>query len=876
MLPCVCSLILAAASALVDSSAHAAGASAMEVRAVRTPSSVTVDGTLSEAAWQSAPVETTFIMRDPVENGRPSQRTEVRVLFDDDAIYVGARMYDTAPDSIIARLSRRDVGVPADKFTVYLDPYHDQRSGYYFQINAAGTLFDGTLTNDDWSDDSWDGVWEGHAKIDRQGWTAELRIPFSQLRFRDTSVWGINFGRFIQRSAEQDNVVIRRKNASGFVSRFPHLVGLSATPRRSIEVLPYLTNKAEMLQHAPHDPFHQGTRMEPAGGGDLRMGIGSGLTLNATVNPDFGQVEVDPAVVNLSDVESFFQEKRPFFVENSSIFDFGQQGASDYWGFNWPQPTFFYSRRIGRAPQGGVPDAEFSDVPVGTTILGAAKLTGKIGSAWNFGSLNAVTAREQAHLETGGFRNDAEIEPLTYYGVMRGLREFKNRQRGFGLMGTVAQRQFDGPGLEDQLNHQSVMSGFDGWTFLDKNQEWVISGWSAMSYVQGTQARISALQQSSRHYFQRPDAPEVTFDPNATSLTGFGSRYYLNKQKGKSFLNAAVGFMDPRFDVSDVGFQTRSDVINSHVGAGYKWTNTTKWRKYQDVMGAVFESWDFAGNPIWGGGYAAGSTEFYNNYSWNYSVAYNPETITNRLTRGGPLMKNKPGYEATMYFDTDNKDMLFYSISGYSYTQPEAAALNWNVFPAVEWKPVSNLVFSVGPGYEKVKSTAQYVTTFQDASATDTFGARYVFANLDQTTVSANLRLNCSFTPNLSVQLFAQPLISSGRYTDYKELAFPRSYAFRHYGSNTTFDPATGQVDPDGPGPITAIARPDLNFKSLRGNAVLRWEYVPGSTLYLVWTQERTDNEDQGEFNLGQNTRRLLKADANNIFLAKVSYYFNL
>ena len=838
--------------------ADSAAGSHPPVIAVRLTAPVSVDGILSEAVWHNEYAVTEFKQRDPVEGAVPSQRTEVRVAYDDDAIYVGARCYDAHPESLLVRLSRRDVSVPADRFSFYLDPYHDKRSGYYFLVNAAGTLFDGTLSNDGWEDNSWDGVWDAKVKVDDQGYSVEMRIPYSQIRFQRVQrcVWGVNFRRVVQRNSEEDFLVYQPKKESGFVSRWPELHGIeNIRPPRSIEVRPYLTTKAEFLVHAPLDPFNDGSRYRPEGGADLRMGLGNKLTLNATINPDFGQVEVDPAVVNLSDVESYFDEKRPFFVEGSSIFSFGNQGSNSYWGFNWPEPTFFYSRRIGRAPQGSVPSADYVDAPIGTRILGAAKLTGKLTPSVNFGMLSALADREFARLDASGVESKAEIEPRTYYGVARGLKEFNERRQGFGLMTTLAARDFDVASLEDQLNSHSLMTGFDGWTFLDRDKVWVISGWTALSNVAGTTARMTALQQNSRHYFQRPDAPHVEVDPNATSLTGFGSRYWLNKQKGNVILNSGLGFMSPKFDVADVGFQSRADVINGHIGGGYKWTETTRHRKYQEVLGAVFASYDFQGNPIWGGLWASGYTEFSNNYSWNYSVAYNPETVNNRRTRGGPLTLNKPGYEGNLYFDTDGKAKLFYYIGLYGYTQPEAGSYNWDINPGVEWKPASNVTLNVGPDLSRNVDDAQYVDWLEDAGATATFGRRYVFAHLHQTTLAANIRLNWAFSPTMSLQTFAQPLISSGAYTGYKSLARPRSYEFDPYAY------------PD---------NKDFNFKSLRGNAVFRWEYVPGSTLFLVWTQDRSAYDNVGDFRLGRDLSHLTRADANNIFLAKLSYYFNL
>src|SRR5205809_6396542 len=374
-----------------------------QLRAVRLAGgqAVSIDGTLDEALWRTAERVTGFTQRDPTEGAAASESTVVYIAYDDAALYIGARLYDAHPDSIVARLARRDQGTNSDRFQVFIDPYHDKRSGFYFGVTAAGTLHDGTLFNDDWDDDSCDGVWEGKVTRDAQGWTAELRIPYSQLRFVRQSqyVWGINFRRDVARKNEFDYLVYTPKNGTGFVSPFPDLVGIERiAPPRRIEVMPYMTSRAAFTPHAAGDPFNDGSKLSPGFGADARLGLGSNLTLNATVNPDFGQVEVDPAVVNLSDVETFFNEKRPFFVEGSSIFDFGFGGQRNFWGFNWPGPSFFYSRRIGRALGVSAPPNGYADGPDGAHILGALKLTGKVSGSWNVGGLTAVTARERATL----------------------------------------------------------------------------------------------------------------------------------------------------------------------------------------------------------------------------------------------------------------------------------------------------------------------------------------------------------------------------------------------------------------------------------------------------------------------------------------------
>ncbi|UCE19186.1 MAG: carbohydrate binding family 9 domain-containing protein, partial [Gemmatimonadota bacterium] len=574
----------------------------IEVQAIRLSEEVIVDGVLSESVWHNGYCITEFTQREPDEWAEATEKTEVRIAYDDDALYVGARMYDSAPDSIIARLGRRDQWPSADFFRFYIDPYYDRRSGFYFGLNAAGTCDDGILYNDEWSDDSWDGVWEGKVNIDELGWTAEMRIPYSQLRFqkKDTYVWGINFRRCIERKHEHAYVVFVPTDGSGFVSRFVDLVGIdNINPARQMEILPYSRLKAEYVPADPDDPFNDGSRYPPDVGADFKIGLGNNLTLDATINPDFGQVEVDPAVINLGDVETFYSEKRPFFIEGSSIFEFGYGGSRNFWSFNWSGPEFFYSRRIGRRPQGSLPDHDWVQVPEGTQILGATKLSGKIGNNWNVGTLLALTARENAKLDTSGHTFRTEVEPLTYYGVARAQKEMNEGKQGLGFISTLSKRMFEDARLKDDFNGAAGTFGIDGWTFLDAEKMWVITGWAGMTHVSGSMQRMLSLQESSRHYFQRPDASHVNLDSSATSMTGYAGRILVNKQKGNIIFNSALGVIDPKFDLNDMGFMWRTDVINGHLGGGYKWTKPGKYTRYVSLIGAVFQNYDYGWNNTW-------------------------------------------------------------------------------------------------------------------------------------------------------------------------------------------------------------------------------------------------------------------------------------
>jgi len=839
---------------------------APQVRAVRTRQPVSVDGRLDDGIWQSAVRVSGFVQRDPIEGATPSESTVVLVAYDDAALYIGARMYDAHPDSIVARLGRRDAYANSDRFNVFLDPYHDRRSGVYFGVDAAGTLFDGVLLNDDWDDDSWDGVWDGRARIDSLGWTAELRIPYSQLRFRQAPeyVWGVNFSRDLARRHERDFIVFTPKNGSGFVSRFPDLIGIEqVSPPPRLEILPYTRARAQFAPHAAGDPFHDGSSMSPDAGVDAKIGIGSNLTLNATVNPDFGQVEVDPAVVNLSDVETFFQEKRPFFIEGSSIFNFGRGGSTNYWGFNWGDPQFFYTRRIGRNPQGSMPGADFADMPDGTHILGALKLTGKAGSSWNIGALSALTRREFARLDTAGAQFRAEVEPLASYTVLRAQKEFPDGRQGLGFMSTLAARRFDDPRLRSDVASASGAFGIDGWTFLDRSKTWVITGWLGATEVRGDAARITALQENAQHYYQRPDARSFHLDSTATSLTGWGGRVYLNKQKGNWSSNSAFGIISPGFDNNDLGFLWRAGVMNAHVQAGYSWTKPGKVFRQANTGGALFRSWTWDRDVSWTGVFNYGNLTFLNYYEFGWDLAYNPQTVNDRRTRGGPLSINRPGYQVDMYANSDGRKTVVASLMTGTYQSSQDRSAYVGVSLSV--RPASNVSVSVGPNLSWETTPVQYITQYADSTAPLTFGQRYVFASLKATELSASIRLNWTFNPKLSLQFYGQPLISAGAYSDFKALARPKTFDFDHWNDGTsTFDSAT-----------FTPPNPDFNFKSLRGNAVLRWEYLPGSTLYLVWTQSREDIENSGSFNFGNSMRRLTRNAPDNIFMVKLTYWWN-
>jgi len=860
------------------------------VTAVRTYGPVKIDGRLTEQVW-SRIGESGFVQRTPDENAPSSQKTEVLVAFDQNALYVAVKMFDTSPDSIVGRLSRRDQDSQSDFVAVGIDAARDKRTAYYFVVNPAGAITDGTISNDTQTDDGWDGVWDVSVRVESWGWVAEFRIPYSQLRFpkRDKYVWGFEVYRFIQRRNEESYLVYYPRTDRMRVSRWIELQGIEGiNPPSRIELLPYAAATGKFLQQPPVDIFNTG-RTDPfkfhrdfpmSLGADAKIGLSGDVTLNLSLNPDFGQVEVDPAVVNLTAYENYYQEKRPFFIEGSNILSFGRGGAAFLEDFYWTDPSFFYSRRIGRAPQGFVTHQGFQDIPDRTAILGAAKLSGKITNSWSFAALTAATDCQYGRVDSAGVEFKEEVEPRTFYGVVRTQKEFNDARQAIGMIGTVVERNVNDERLKRIVNNRAVSLGLDGWTFLDRDKVWVLTGWAGTSYVSGSKDRLLDLQRSPQHYFQRPDASYLSVDPSATSLTGWASRIWLDKVSGNWFFNAAIGAINPKFETNDVGFLTRADFVNGHVFVGYKWVQPDRMFRTKTITSAAIGQFDFGGNKIGESYRLSMEGEFLNYWGTGLAVYLNGETYDDQRTRGGPLMRHLSNQSLAFTLWSDTRQS-FYGTLNTTAGKGRSGGWSFNPSFSISWKAMRTLNASINLDFSRVHSEAQYIATIGDPLATATFGSRYVFGTLDQRQLSTSLRLNWAFTPKLSFQLYVQPLLSTGAYAGIKELAQPRTFTFNRYGEGPSNISLTGGeyvVDPDGPlGPAVpfSFSIPDFNYKSIRANAVFRWEYLPGSTMYFVWTHEKADYESRGDLVFGRDMSRLAHVAPDNVYSIKITYWLN-
>lgn len=845
---------------------------------------INLDGKLTEPIWQSEPIKD-FIQRDPVEGAASTEKTEVWIAYDNNNLYVAAHLYDTKPESIDASLARRDGYTNSDWFGFYVDAFNDKRTGNYFGVNAGGTMVDGVLFNDSWDDGTWDGVWEAKTFIDETGWFVEMKIPFSQLRFKEAErmTWGVNFTREIKRNNEKSFFVMVPKNESGFVSRFAALEGLDGIkPKQRFEILPYAVQKAQYLVHDANDPFYKSSQYKTAFGADLKIGIGTNLNIDATLNPDFGQVEVDPAVINLSASESYFEEKRPFFIEGSNNFMFGVGGVNNNWGFNFGWPELFYSRRIGRTPSGSTSSADYIKSPKETRIIGAAKLTGKLDDKTTIGAVSALTERTFATLYKNGNQSSEEVEPVTHYGVFRAKREFNDGNQSLGLMFTSVNRGLNENGLQNNLAKNTFALGLDGYTYIGENKEYALAGAVVGSYINGTKEFLQALQKRFYRYFQRPDATYATFNPGLTSLSGLYGRVMLNKQQGNFYLNAALGAVTPGFENNDLGFQWIADKINGHLVLGYRWFEPDNVFRRKQFYLSHARSYDFEGNLLSNFLWLNSSFTFLNYWNLGIRASYSFETLNKSATRGGPLVVQPSGYQANFNASTDSREEIIFNVSG-SYSKDNIDGVNQSFGVEIQWRPNTQINFSIGPEYEVNNDNRMWVGNFKDPTAINTFGTRYVFATIAQKTLAANIRLNWTFTPTLSLQLFLQPLFAVGEYSRFKELALPRTTSLNEYGKNgssISYNAGNGvyNVDPDGTGPAQTFqfGNPNFNYKSLRGTAVLRWEVMPGSILYFVWSHDQSNFDDPGDFSLGRDWKNLLKSEGNNVLAVKFSYWFDI
>ena len=768
-----------------------------------------LDGVLNDDIWKTAPLHEGFRQRDPDEGEPVSQRTTFQVSYDDEAVYFAIMCYDSEPDKIVSRLVRRDDYTESDKVQIILDPHYNRQRGFSFTIYPSGSVIDGIVGGGGWDgwNNAWDGVWEAKTHIDKNGWAVECRIPFYMFRFspKDKYIWGLQVEREISRRKERSHWRLIKKGDPGWLSHFGDLVGIeNIRPSRHLEVIPYAMGRTTLNSDAD---------LWGNVGGDVQYGITSGTTLNATINPDFGQVEADPATLNLSAYEEFFEERRPFFVKGSSIFNFGA-GESQ----------LFYSRRIGRQPRHFEIPAGATEVsrPEATTILGAAKIVGRTAGNTSFGIMEAVTAPEYVQIKHKGKSSDYLVEPLTNYFVGRVTQDILEGNSRVGLITTAVNRQ---------TSNAAYVGGLD-WDLRFAKERYKISGLVAASQAGKSETRKS----------------------------GYFAHIEFDKQGGWWRLDTDFNVRSPNLDINDIGYTQRGDMMRWFYDLMFK--KEQPFSIFREVTLGFYgwREWNYDGVSI--GRYSEIWTDGKLKNYWEYDlwVGRNLESFRDEdVRRGGTLIKNPAGWWIFTQLRTDSRKMVQLELNPIFAWDDDNKSSEKEVSLRLNIRPMSNIELSIGPMYRYRVYDAQWVELVEE-NINGQIKNHYVYGELVAQTLDFTTRANISFTPTLSLQFYVQPFITIGAYSNFKELVEPKTYQFKPY-------------------PLKR--NPDFHMRSLRGNTVLRWEFRPGSTLFLVWSQSREIAlEDVGEAELEFRPVHRLRSSftdpGRNIFLIKCRYWFGI
>jgi len=838
-----------------------------------TDEAIRIDGKLDESHWVNIPPLTGFIQQNPDEGQPATQKTHVRILYSRHSLFVGVRAFDKQAGEIKSLLARRDSVCPSDWIKIWIDSYHDKITAYEFSVNPSGVKRDVHWSNDNQPDESWDAVWEVGVSRDDSGWTAEFRIPFSQLRFseKDSQTWGFQICRIIARRNETSYWRPIPRGAPRFVSLFGEISGLTGIPSpKKLQLLPYALGQTTLSSPETGNPFRKRADWLGNLGLDMKYGVSSNLTLDATLNPDFGQVEADPAKVNLSAYETYFPEKRPFFIEGKDILDFplglGRFGSE----------SLFYSRRIGRPPQGSPSSAEFTQVPQNTAILSAMKLTGKNPRGWSFGFMEALTSRESATLLTWDDETVREpVEPLTNYLLGRVEKEFRDGRSAFGTIMTAVNRKNTADNLSF-LWDEGYTGGFDLRHRWAEDRYQITAHWLG-SHIRGSKESILGAQTSPARYYQRPGATHFSVDPNRTSLSGYSGLFDLSKIGGRHWLwSVAALVRSPGFEINDMGYMKWADWIFQRSQLTYRELEPGRLFRSWQLSLDISHEWDYSPTYTESRGNLKTEFVFHNYWTLNFGLHGSTEMYQIIALRGGPAVLIPGSWSIDGGLVSDERKNLFFQCSA-SYRRVNDGAESFTLSSQVDFRPTGNFHISLLPSYSLQGSRLQYVT--QTDVDDNTY---YVLSRLDRDTFSLTLRINYTITPELSIQLYSQPYVSAGRFSRFKQVVQPLAdnYQDRWYlftDNDLRLEGTDYHVLFQGAeGKSAAFPNPDFNFKQFRLNLVARWEYLPGSIIYLVWSNGFNHEAVQGTFSLMNDLKTLFESSSDNVFLIKFSYWFSL
>ena len=834
-----------------------------------------IDGKISEDAWDVVPWSSDFVEKEPNEGTAPTYQTKFKVMYDANYLYIALRALDDNPELIQQRLTRRD-GFAGDRINVVIDSYHDKRTAFVFTTTAAGVKGEEIATgNGENFDESYNPIWYTKANVDDKGWTAEMKIPLSQLRFGNAKeqIWGFNVNRNLFRKNER-SLWQRIPNAqAGFISEAGELHGLvDLKLQKQLEIQPFTVLQYDTYPKEGNNPYRDGSDFKVNAGLDAKIGITNDLTLDLTINPDFGQVEADPGTIALDGFQIFFKEQRPFFVENKNIFDFEFANGRD---------NLFYSRRIGRNPHinPNLAPGEYADVPKNSTILGAAKFSGKTKNGWSIGVLESLTSNEFAEIkDTNGGTREEIVEPLTNYLVTRAQKDFNERNSYIGGIFTATNRNLDGNFSE---LHKAAYTGGIDFRHTWRNRDFFVDGNSIISHVKGSAKAIEKTQRSIARLFQRVDADHVNVAARRTSLTGTGGKINMGKQGGGNWrYNGGLVWRSPELELNDVGFLRQTDEVIQSAEIKYLWQVPTKI--YRDIRLNLeqFSSFDFQGNQN-NVEYKLGARiNWINNWTTNMGIGHNPISYENAYLRGGPRWRFADKDFMYLYLNSDSTKKLSFTL-GYILRKTEENVNNLSKYVfRMNYQPFD--AFSMSLNTELVKSIdkTQYV-------ATTDFGAekRYILGKINNQNLSTTLRLNYSLNPNFSVQFYGQPFISRGRYSDFNFVKNATASSFNDRVSLFNQDQISFEIDGNGNEAFLvdedlnntvdySFKKPDFSFVQLQTNLVVRWEYIPGSELFFVWARGSNGSQDVNDSLTDSVRNQVFDVPANDTFLIKATYRF--
>lgn len=850
-----------------------------EYTAVRTQQNINVDGNLDEDSWKSAQWNDDFHMYYPYDNKKPSEETKFAIIYDEDFVYVAIKALDSDPGSITRRLTRRD-NLDGDWIGIQFDSYNDLQTAYAFNVSVAGTKRDVFISDDGHSeDDSWDPIWWVETSVTSQGWEAEMKIPFSQLRFVNSyeQTWGVQIERYIHRHEEISLWNHKKRDDPGWVHHYGKMNGLvDIQPKKVFDLYPYSVGSLSTYEKEDGNPYADGSDLDGSLGLDGKIGLTNNLTLDFTVNPDFGQVEADPSSVNLSGFELFFQEKRPFFVEGNNIINY----PLNFGDGNLAWENLFYSRRIGRQPHHypDLDDNEYAKTPDFTRIIGAAKVTGRTENGLSIGILESLTAQEKSTIQNAeGETRKETAEPMTNYASASLQKDFGEGNTLFGGMFTSTNRMIN----DEHLNylHDNAYSGGLNFTKYWKEKTWFVEARASFSHVTGDSVAIIETQRSSTHNFQRPDADHLTLDSSLTSLSGHAGLVSFGKTGGgKLRFVAATSFKSPGYELNDVGFVRKSDNIFNLLWVGYRINEPFSIFKSLNVNFNNWSTVDYGGLFQGIGGNMNAFMTFKNSFGLGTGFNINSESIETSELRGGPAYKVPGNTSQWIWLGSDSRKKvrltLFTSHAGgfenYFYRNSIEASLSV--------KPSNNVLIRLTPNYRVMKNHQQYV-----AEADYGNQQRYIMGTINQKTISASLRVNWNLTPDLSIQYWGQPFFATGEYSNFKYV----TDACNNEYNDRFVEYATGsqgqvwynendevyEIDENLNGDTDySFDIPDFNTKVFLHNFVFRWEYMPGSVLFLVWSQNRNDFTTDAGVPFSDNVNDMFDFKPHDTFLVKLSY----